>query len=499
MSSSRPGLPPYLIRQAGGTILILGLFMATAVHGEPAAATNEEPPPPAVPDSVEVFGKIVDDVTGEPINAFLTQAGKFEPGEPGKVTWGYSETRNSSSNSFQATVKWKEGWTARIVADGYIPQPVLSEAPGKGRIEKVIRMKRGRIIRGRILDHLGKPVQGASVFAVRPHFMTLAGGKVVNSFDGTEDPSVRGVKSDEKGRFELPLTVPAEPAKADEDEPASKAVAPGFAISSPELDAWPVPLPDGNDESVIRLPKPTHVEVRYDIEGGEEEVTVFLQSLMHADESWKGFEIIRHIKVGNKGLATLTSLPPGRYQFARSRMLRHGNIGHGYFIDRQNIDVSSETPTTVSFERTSGARLSGSVNWDEETKLTGVILTVRKAPLPNEPPVESLFADVLDARLLRAPLKNANDKGENADASEKLEISGNRGLFLTERIPPGIYEVHAEGYAPMTQEQQFRTGIIRPTLTGSVRVTVPESGSVPSLKIQLNQGESRKAGAKEAK
>ena len=66
---------------------------------------------------------------------------------------------------------------------------------------------------------------------------------------------------------------------------------------------------------------------------------------------------------------------------------------------------------------------------------------------------------------------------------EKPEIVGNRGLFLTERIPPGTYEVHAEGYAPLTPVQERRTGIVGPTLTGQATVTVPESGVVPSLKL----------------
>ncbi len=68
---------------------------------------------------------------------------------------------------------------------------------------------------------------------------------------------------------------------------------------------------------------------------------------------------------------------------------------------------------------------------------------------------------------------------------EKPEIVGNRGLFLTERIPPGTYEVHAEGYAPLTPEQERRTGIIGATLKAQATVTVPESGVVPSLKLEL--------------
>ena len=161
-----------------------------------------------------------------------------------------------------------------------MPQPVLSEAPpaGKDRIETVIRLKKGRTVRGRVLDHLGKPVKDASLFAVRPNGMTLAGGRAVNSFDGEEDRTVRGAKTDSEGRFELAVSVAPGQGRPAGDPPASAAATPGLAVSSPALDAWPVPLPEGDAEAVIRLPAPARVEIRYDIEGSDEEASVFLQS-----------------------------------------------------------------------------------------------------------------------------------------------------------------------------------------------------------------------------
>ncbi len=75
----------------------------------------------------------------------------------------------------------------------------------------------------------------------------------------------------------------------------------------------------------------------------------------------------------------------------------------------------------------------------------------------------------------------------NNGRQEKPEIVGNRGLFLTERIAPGTFEVHAEGYAPLTPEQERRTGIVRAALTAQLTVTVPESGVVPSLKLELKK------------
>jgi hypothetical protein len=469
----------FLVRSAAPVALVLACLWSTGVPFQPPVGTKDDRPA-ALSQSVEVVGKVVDAETGKPVEAFITQAGKFDPKDPKNVTWGFSETRNTSAG-FSATIRWNEGWTARILADGYVPQPVLSEAPpaGRVRIETVIRLKKGRTVRGRVLDHLGKPVKDASVFAVRSNGMTLAGGRAVNSFDGEEDRTVRGARTDSEGRFELALSVAAGEGPPAGDPPASAGATPGLAISSPALDAWPVPLPEGNAEAVIRLPSPTRVEIRYDIKGSDEEASVFVQSVMHDVDAWKGFEIVRHIPIRNQGRVELTSLPPGRYQFARSRMIRHGSIGQGYFLDRQFVEVVSGKTTPISFVRTTGTRLAGSVEWDEGTKLTGVILSVRKVASPEDPPSERLFPHLFDARLLRV--------SSNDGPREEPEIVGNRGLFLTERIPPGTYEVHAEGYAPLTPEQERRTGLVRATLTAQSTVKVPESGVVPSLKLELKK------------
>jgi hypothetical protein len=477
MYSRNPAYTAGVVRGAAPIALVLACLWTTRLQSQPPAGTKDDKPT-AVPESVEVFGKVVDAETGKPVEAFITQAGKFDPKNPKNVTWGFTETR-TASGSFSATIKWTEGWTARILADGYVPQPIVDDAPraGKNRIEMVIRLKKGRIVRGRVVDHLGKPVADVSVFAVRPMGMTLAGGRAVNSFDGEEDKTVRGARTGADGRFELAVSVAAEKESSADDSPSPTTAKPGLAVSCPDLDAWPAPLPEGNAEALIRLPAPTRVEIRYDIEGGEAEESVFLQSVMHEIDAWKGFEIIRKIPIRNQGLVDLTSLPPGRYQFARSRMLRHGNIGQGLFLDRQFVDVASDKTTLVSFERATGARLKGSIAWDEGTKLTGVILSVRKVAPPDESPAERHFPQLLDARLLRVSATDGNQ--------EKPEIDGHQGLFLTERIPPGTYEVHAEGYAPLTPDQERRTGRVRASLTAMSTVTVPETGLVPALNLKL--------------
>ena len=116
-------------------------------------------------------------------------------------------------------------------------------------------------------------------------------------------------------------------------------------------------------------------------------------------------------------------------------------------------------------------------------KLTGVILSVRKAPSPDNPPSERHFQHLFNARLLRV--------SASGGSQEKPEIVGGVGVFLTERIPPGTFEVHAEGYAPLTAEQERRPGIVRAAFTAQATVTVPESGAVPSLKLRLTKPDPR--------
>ena len=153
-----------------------------------AARKPDEAAKPAaeapVNKTVTIRGTVVDDETGEPIGRLITQAGKFDPADPTKVTWGYSEGRSSARDgSFSTTVRWAEGWTARILADGYVPQPVITAAPpaDKDEIEVTIRLKRGRLVRGRGARSRGQAGEGAAVFAIGPTGLNLAAGQAWTS------------------------------------------------------------------------------------------------------------------------------------------------------------------------------------------------------------------------------------------------------------------------------------------------------------------------------
>ena len=175
-----PGEKPAPLELKGIAAVKKPFKAAQAPGDKPVEKAAEKPAEKPAAKTVTVRGKVLDDATGEPIGKLITQAGKFDPADPKEVTWGYSEGRSSARDgSFSTTIRWADGWTARILADGYIPQPVIASAPpdDKDDIEVVIRLKRGPKVRGVVLDHAGKPLKDAAVYAIGPTGVNLAGGQ----------------------------------------------------------------------------------------------------------------------------------------------------------------------------------------------------------------------------------------------------------------------------------------------------------------------------------
>ena len=62
------------------------------------------------------------------------------------------------------------------------------------------------------------------------------------------------------------------------------------------------------------------------------------------------------------------------------------------------------------------------------------------------------------------------------------------GTFLTERIAPGKYLLVAEAYTPLTPEQRFRSGSIRPSHRAEVTIDVPADGELKVDDLALKPG-----------
>jgi hypothetical protein len=420
---------------------------ANVEPGQPNAATSgKEQSLETEAKSVTIRGKAIDAETGEPVFPLITQAGKFDPADPAKVTWGYSEGRSSRRNgTFSTTVRWAEGWTARVLADGYLPAPVLTKAPpaDQDTVEVVLRLKRGRLVRGRVLDHEGQPVKGAAVFAVGPTGLNLAGGKAWRF--GGEDKAAKPVLTDAAGRFELPAGGATQ-----------------LAVSSESLDAWPAPVPE-EGEVVVELPAPVRIDVAYDIEGGAAKGEVFYQLLAHRMRGFERIECTRELPIANGSTLSLAALPPGRYQICRTVKNRIGELGMGAMLDRQFLELKAGETRTIRFVREKGARARGKVIRPEGTKLAGVVVTVKSEKTEKDP-----------------------FEGHEWQTEFASDTVAEDGTFRTELIPPGRHLVVAEGYTPLTPEQRFRTGVIVPAFRAEVTVDVPATGEVvvPDLRLE---------------
>jgi hypothetical protein len=406
------------------------------VKTRPAA---EKPVEKLAAKTVTIRGKVLDDVTGEPIGKLITQAGKFDPADPKKVTWGYSEGRSSARDgSFSTTIRWTDGWTARILADGYIPQPVIASAPpgDKDEIEVVIRLKRGPKVRGVVLDHSGKPVKDAAIFAIGPTGVNLSGGQAHTGTGGTDDET-QHVRTDADGRFELP-----------------SGEAKSLAVSHAALDAWPAEIPT-TGEVTIRLPEPARVDVELAIDGADKEGVIFYQLLTEGRKGFSGLRLERDVNIANPGKLSLAALPPGRYQLCRSVMNNLGEIGIGAMLEREFFELRAGETKAISFVRDRGVRIRGKATPPTDTKLMGTIISVRSL-LDQKSPFDNHEWPVVYA---------------SQTATED-------GSFQTERILPGKYLLVAESYTPLTREQRFRTGRISPSHRAQVTIDVPAEGEL---------------------
>ncbi len=148
----------------------------------PAGATN--PPVTFVPADLPVIadlgGSVVDDETGAPVKDFWVQAGVANPEKPGEMIWSENYRGPSLTDSaarFSVQVQ-RAGQNWRVLADGYVPQPILPHpATTNMPLQTVmVRLKRGNELHGTIVDSAAKPVAGARVLLTTWQTPELADG-----------------------------------------------------------------------------------------------------------------------------------------------------------------------------------------------------------------------------------------------------------------------------------------------------------------------------------
>ena len=412
-------------------------------------------------EPIKIRGTVVDDQTGKPITAMMIQAGKIDSKDPKKITWGYS-SRNTKSKtgSFSTSIRWSQGWTARIVADGYLPQPILTKAPkvGETALELEFRLKKGKPVSGTVVNHLGKPVQGAKVFAVSARGLNLYDGQARQRYGENKiDTQAKYVETDAEGKFKI-----------------SPGGSTSIAICSETIDAFAHPVDPANPKPIeIKLPAPTQVNVTFSIPDADGEIHVFYQFLSYLAEGYKGIESTRSFKIKNGQTIKLDSLPPGKYQFTRQKMHHFGSVGVGAMIDRMFVEIKAGEETDIRFVRSKGRPLEGVVRFPKDAQLAGVILSVHsvdKKPQPWSKRHE--YETVYSSQLIA---------GKPQKVIEEKEVA-----FQTESLDPGKYVVKVVGYKRMTPDEMRFSGIRLPEYQVQTKViTVTEEGAPNMMIIPL--------------
>ncbi len=422
--------------------------------------------------TIEVSGQVLDDETGKPVGQFVVQAGLADKKEPSKITWGYSETRTTSENRegrFSQRIDWGAGWRARVIAAGYLPQPIFENGPPAGVTkiaDYIVRLKRGKQITGRVVYHDGKPATDAGVFMIVKEGggVAIGDGKAWQSFgrEREEDKTVTRATTDAAGRFELP---------------GGGLSAKCIAVSAPNVDLWvvPPPKPDDKEELTIKLPEPGRLVVKYDIDGSPAKAPLMLQMITWDDPRsysvsrplWNGIDNIHTFDVPNKGEVVIDHLPPGRYNLSRVMPAGGNRFVGRYYNDRHVIEIQSGKTATSEYIRDRGTAVEGQIVGLKEGMLAGTqpgaIISVRPMTVMG-------------------PLEHGASKKEPIF---DIVVCGPDGKFETPRLMPGDYAIIAEAFEAEKPDGRYHSGIRMPAFLGRVVVTVPEAGIPPKVTIAI--------------
>jgi len=164
----------------------------------PGQAGAQQPPPTG---TAFIAGQVVDSVTGRPISeAQIVAIGRNMPGA-GRAGLPAVLADAQGRFFFRGLVTGSYSLTANQA--GYLAlRPTLIEVSDNERVlDAVIRLTKLATVTGSLRDNVGDPVVGTEVLALARNFTT---GRLVLQ------PTIRGVKSDDRGMYRIPGLPPGE-------------------------------------------------------------------------------------------------------------------------------------------------------------------------------------------------------------------------------------------------------------------------------------------------
>ncbi len=384
---------------------------------------------------IRVTGKLFDKQNGEAILRPVTvQAGKFDPAIPSEIQWGFSESRSErSEGKYSANVQPANGWTMRVIVDGYRPHPInLSEIKkGTQSVKQNLKLTRGRPISGRVLDYNGQPIASAAVLAVGPTGLNVFAGRAYRHSE--PDPHAMPVEIDSTGSFRNVYV-------GDEGR---------IAITSEKFHAWPCTVPPDKDFVEIKLPAPSSLLIQTD--RNAEAMDSMLQLLNHVmGDEWAKLRLERYTLKINQGETKLVGLPPGPYQLFANVPVRFTKIGRTVPVNRQFFQLEPGKQHMVDWRRPEfGSSIKFKLDWNRDVAVDGIMYTVESLTEMTDNEGQSWTQNVAAGQV---------DK----DSPE----------IVTWKIRPGKYKLIVQIQKPIPDERLQFTGIIPLDYTKTLAVEV---------------------------
>jgi len=430
----------------------------------PPTATNRNAARPrpvarqqaAIVNQGTTSGRVLDDETGEPIVDFVVQFGTpADPAKPNAVFWNtYLSGNEQRPGIFSGLSIQNANSLCRFVAPGYVPQIMSTvELMGAPPAGLDVRLKRGQLVQGVVLDAAGRPVSGARVLLATGDRVYLQDGKFqYGKFTGAS------TNTDDAGRF----TLRGGGASAER----VVVISPDGHLICPA--AQPGPGQEVAQQLVVVLPKPATLIVRYDIPGDapEAKTQIYLRPQDKEMPLWTNLSLGFSLTLSNGGQVVLTNLTPGTYYLSRYKT----NGTQGATVETQTNVVEPGQTRYADMVRTNGQRLRGQVTGLDQAKASGGYLYVKSAEATGIP----------------WPQRSRNEQNEYKYPTFEITQFGADGNFQTAMLKPGDYTVIADVYPPEVRSAGISYRNTNPDYIGVVKVTVT-SNHTPPVIIKLAQ------------
>ncbi|HKD37498.1 MAG TPA: ABC transporter permease, partial [Pirellulales bacterium] len=406
-------------------------------------------------------GHAIDAETGQPVQGFIYEEATFDDENPARFHWNGEAIAPGSQRdgAFGIIVKNRPGkpvW-ARIVAPGYVPQPITEKPIVLGDdtvLDKFeVRMLRGKTLAGRVVDADGKPVPAAGVYLLRNQ-----GRRQV-----VRDPAVTAPNQ----QFEmLALTHATTDADGRFKMTGWDAESGRVAVVSGEMNLWVAPIPADAADWTIHLPSPATILCEVDDNRSEYDTFYDLDLVTPGRKGWEMLRAYQFNLQSIDGQLLLPNHTPGEYELWRRRKVAVGDYEGEFRLADIKLRVPAGDVFKIVLKKDSGWPISGQIVGLKDLGLSGAVISV-------EPPGEvKRGAMTFDA-----------------------VTCGEDGQFETGRIPPGKYRVHVDAYLPKKplDPRMFRGGLELPEsarlpdFTADVEVSVGDV-SPEKLVLELKKG-----------